>query len=139
MLHPFLHSTIELTWCPFLQILSTTNLVVVLGDSNFPVLNWQLLICTTLPSNVFRDSVFRNGLIQLVMESAHIKWDILELIMCKVPEATGDIEIGAINHLIKANHLLIYLCLILVVFVIISQSPSVGCIPKFRFLCFLHH
>ena len=55
--------------------------MIILGDFNFPSINWQTLLGTSEASSLFCDFVYNNNLDQLVTEPTHVKGNILDLIL----------------------------------------------------------
>ena len=54
---------------------------ILLGDFNFPTINWDILHGETPMSNFFCDLVFNLNLIQIINEPTHIHSNILDLIL----------------------------------------------------------
>ena len=57
--------------CNYLSALLDGNTVVILGDFNFPKINWHTLSGDSAASALFCEFVFDNNLDQLVTESTH--------------------------------------------------------------------
>jgi len=68
------------TLCDFLTICSNDKLVLI-GDFNFPTINWDILQGETPMSNLFCDLVFNLNLVQMINEPTHIHGNILDLIL----------------------------------------------------------
>ena len=72
---------------------------IILGDFNFPDINWDALTCSSPSSKLFCDFVFEHNLQQFVREPTHYKGNILDLVLSNFPELILDINIHSSNHL----------------------------------------
>ena len=92
-LPPHSCSTHSLDLCNYLSDLSGNNKVIILGDFNFPSINWQTLLGTSETSSLFCDFVYDNNLDQLVTEPTHVKGNILDLILTNVSDNIQDVSV----------------------------------------------
>ena len=54
--------------------------LIILGDFNFPDINWSTLTATSPLSSSFCDNLFSTNLIQYVNESTHLHGNLLDLL-----------------------------------------------------------
>ena len=106
-LPPYSCSTHCLDLCNYLSDLSSNNKVIILGDFNFPSINWQSLLGTSETSILFCDFVYDNNLDQLVTEPTHVKGNILDLILTIVSDNIKDVSVYSRNIPFSIDHFII--------------------------------
>ena len=71
----------------FLSNLSNaSDQLIILGDFNFPDIDWDSLSSHSLPSNQFCDLVFQTGLSQLIDIPTHNHGNILDLVLTNLDD-----------------------------------------------------
>ena len=82
------------------------NKTILLGDFNFPDINWDTLSGFSLHANLFCDLIFRFNLSQLVTSPTHICGNILDLVLCNDPDFINNLSINRSqeNHLLSDHH-----------------------------------
>ena len=78
--------------CNYLSALLDGNTVVILGDFNFPKINWHTLSGDSAASALFCEFVFDNDLDQLVTESTHCQGNTLDLILTNCSRIVHDVK-----------------------------------------------
>ena len=77
----------------FLSTIVNQYNAILLGDFNFPDINWSTISSSTLSGSLFCEFVFDHNLSQLVKDSTHIKGGILDLVLCNSPHLITDLII----------------------------------------------
>ena len=72
------HSNLLSYLCSFVTKYSN---FIILGDFNFPDINWSSLVGSSFLSNMFCDFVFQFNLVQHVSQSTHIHGNTLDLVL----------------------------------------------------------
>ena len=76
-----------------LAAINTTIPVVLVGDFNFPRIDWNGLSAPTGLSELFLNFCVRNGLSQLVKKPTHRSGNILDLLLVNEPNLVCDVEV----------------------------------------------
>ena len=63
------------------NLITLRDHIILVGDFNFPDINWDTLSGSSLSSKSFCDFVFQNNLSQLVHSPTHLKGNILDLVL----------------------------------------------------------
>ena len=90
-----------------------TSSIIILGDLNFPDINWETLLGGSQASNNFCDLVFDYNLSQLIEEPTHIGGNILDLIITNSDELVHNVVVNPHNTIIFSDHFIItfHICL----------------------------
>ena len=96
--------------CRYLSSLSDSHKVIILGDFNFPDINWHTLSGSTESSALFCEFVFDNLLDQLITEPTHRQGNTLDIILTNCPSIVCDVKV-LINNPIPSDHFVISFCL----------------------------
>ena len=78
--------------------------VIIVGDYNMPDICWSTLTGTSTFSNSFCDFMYEMNLTQLVMDSTHVKGNILDLVITNTENLISDISIADSHSLISSDH-----------------------------------
>ena len=87
-------SLVSSTIC-FLSDIVTQHACILLGDFNFPDINWRNLSSATPSGNLFCEFVFDHNLVQLVDSPTHVKGNTLDLVLCNSTNLISDVLIGS--------------------------------------------
>ena len=91
----------------FRELCSTTLSVIILGDFNFPDINWETLSGGSQVSNIFCDLVFDNNLTQLIGDPAHVEGNILDVILTSTDELACSVAVNPHNNVLSSDHFII--------------------------------
>jgi len=81
------------------------NKLILIGDFNFPTINWNLLQYDTSISNSFCDLVFYLNLVQLVDQPTHSCGNILDLVLTNIEDSIAFLSIHPVDFTpIKSDH-----------------------------------
>ena len=100
-------------WLPNSLFLYLSNLItlrdhiILVGDFNFPDINWDTLSGSSLSSKSFCDFVFQNNLSQLVHSPTHLKGSILDLVLTNSDELLSNVEVIPPHHSLSSDHYII--------------------------------
>ena len=94
------------------DLLSTHNDVIIMGDFNFPDINWSSLTGHSHTSTLFSDFMFDNNLTQHVDCPTHTRGNILDLVLTANDELVDNLVVSNPNHSIRSDHLMISLNLL---------------------------
>ena len=75
------------------NISNSSDRLVLLGDFNFPDINWDTLSGNSPVSNHLCDLIFSSGLSQLIVELTHIHGNVLGLILTNIEENIHSLEV----------------------------------------------
>jgi len=73
--------------------------VILLGDFNFPDINWDILSGHTAASNEFCDLIFQAGLYQLIDAPTHTQGNILDLLITNIENSIEDLQLHSDSQL----------------------------------------
>ena len=92
----------------FLSSIVDRHNIILLGDFNFPDINWDNLTSSSHLSNFFCDFVFDNNLLQFVKSPTHCKGNILDLILSNSPDLIYDVSVHSSDPLptMRSDHAL---------------------------------
>ena len=90
-----------------LQSLPNDSHLIILGDFNFPDINWSTLTAASPLSSSFCDKLFSMNLIQHVNESTHLHGNILDLILSNDLNLFDNISVDSAICSAKSDHHLI--------------------------------
>ena len=85
---------------------TNNNPVLILGDFNFPDINWSTLTGHSTNSNSFCDFTFDNSLSQLVSHATHNKGNILDLVLSNVPELFANCAVQQSSILLTDHYII---------------------------------
>ena len=73
--------------------------IIVVGDFNFPDIQWDTLSTTSTSSRAFCDFIFDNSLVQLINQLiiTHVKGNILDLVLSNSNEYISNLTIAPVN------------------------------------------
>jgi len=83
---------------------SITDNLIILGDFNFPDIDWDSLIGHLPAPNQFCDLVFQSSLSQLVSVPTHNQGNILDLVLTNIENNISDLQVHSVPLLIS-DHL----------------------------------
>jgi len=86
---------------------TTQHDIILVGDFNFPDINWATLSAHSPSSTSFCDFVFDSNLTQLIDSPTHSRGNILDLILTNTSHAICSIEISSIPHQMESDHAII--------------------------------
>ena len=72
------------------NLITSHDHIILVGDFNFPDVNWDTVSGSSLPSESFCDFVFQNNLSQLIRSPTHLKGNILDLVLTKLIRESVD-------------------------------------------------
>ena len=126
------NSTEECLLTLFDYIRSTANLcndkLILIGDFNFPSINWDLLQGNTPITNSFCDLIFDLNLTQLIDQPTHSGGNILDLVLTNIENSITSLTIQSANFLtFNSDHSAITFCLN------IQSSPAPKTSPYYVF------
>ena len=78
---------------------------ILIGDFNFPKINWSLEVGSDQKSRNFLDIIDETQLTQLVDFPTHVKGNILDLVLTNVPEKI--LNIDCLGNLGNSDHSII--------------------------------
>ena len=90
----------------YLEHISNGACVILVGDMNFPDVNWEQMSAGSSVSEFFCDSMFSLNLIQVIHELTHIQGNTLDTIITNEPEEIYDIIIHD-HRQTRSDHYLI--------------------------------
>ena len=93
---PSYHSDL-LSYFDFL--LTPNGKTVILGDFNFPDINWETLSGTSPHSNYFCDLIYKFNLNQFVSHPTHVKGNILDIVLSNDPDLIQNLTVDSSNSL----------------------------------------
>ena len=76
---------------------------IILGDFNFPDIDWDLLSSLSPTSNQFCDLVFQTGLSQLIDQPTHKHRNILDLLLTNLDDKISHLQINP-DQLLPSDH-----------------------------------
>lgn len=83
----------------FINLLSPCNKLILLGDFNFPDIDWDSLSGHHPHSNIFCDIVYRFNLLQYVEQPTHKMGNTLDLVLSNDTDLVNDLSIDSSqNH-----------------------------------------
>ena len=93
----------------FLSSIVDGRNIILLGDFNFPDINWDNITSSSHLSNFFCNFVFDNDLLQFVKSPTHCKGNILDLILSNSPDLNYDVSVHSSEPLptMRSDHNLI--------------------------------
>ena len=77
----------------FLSNLISTQNVILLGDFNFPNIDWSSLSSPNGPSHLFTEFAFRANLSQHITTPTHIGGNILDLLFSQSPDSVINVQV----------------------------------------------
>uniref|UniRef100_A0A1X7SRP6 Endonuclease/exonuclease/phosphatase domain-containing protein n=1 Tax=Amphimedon queenslandica TaxID=400682 RepID=A0A1X7SRP6_AMPQE len=77
----------------FLSDLISTHNVILLGDFNFPNIDWSSLSSPSGPSLLFTEFAFRANLSQHITTPTHLGGNILDLLFSQSPDSVIDVHV----------------------------------------------
>lgn len=89
--------------------MSTSELIIIVGDFNMPDICWLTLSGTSPFSNAFCDFVFNNNLIQVINTSTHMKGNLMDLVLTNTDNLIHNLKVPPSHPLIPSDHYLIFL------------------------------
>lgn len=92
----------------YLAELLINDRVLILGDFNYPDINWQAMSAVYPASDTFCDFVYDNGLTQLIQDPTHCQGNILDLLLTNSPSSVAGISVSNSNFTIASDHFPIY-------------------------------
>lgn len=88
--------------------LDNSKKLFVVGDFNFPDINWHTMTSTAQSSSLFCDYVFENNLTQMIQCPTHIKGNILDLVLTNSDDLISDIAVHPpSNTCLNSDHFFI--------------------------------
>ena len=90
------------------NIVSSFNKCVIVGDFNFPDVDWCSLLGSTSLSNLFCEFIFDCNLTQHVTEPTHVKGNILDLVLTSSNITLDQFFVNSSTDAILSDHFLIY-------------------------------
>ena len=87
--------------------MSNYSQLIVVGDFNFPDINWNLLSGSSPVSSSFCDTVFSLNLVQLVDEATHSCGNILDLVLTTIPGSIHNLYVDRLTCSSVSDHCLI--------------------------------
>ena len=93
-----------------LQLHHVSDKMIILGDFNFPDIDWDTLSGHFPASNQFCDLVFKTGLSQLIDQPTHIHGNILDLLLTNLDDNISHLQINS-DQLLTSDHYSITLSL----------------------------
>lgn len=89
------------------NLITLRDHIILVGDFNFPDINWDTLSGSSLSSKSFCDFVFQNNLSQLVHSPTHLKGNILDLVLTNSDELISNVEVIPPHHSLSSDHYII--------------------------------
>ena len=77
--------------------------LVLLGDFNFPDINWDTLSGNSPVSNQLCDLIFNTGLSQLIVEPTHIHGNVLDLLLTNIEENIHSLKVHS-DPFLSSDH-----------------------------------
>ena len=77
--------------------------IIIIGDFNFPDIDWDLLSGFSLASNQFCDLVFQTGLSQLIDQPTHKHGNTLDLLLTNLDNNISHLQINS-DQLLPTDH-----------------------------------
>jgi len=87
------------------DVISSSEHVIIVGDFNFPDINWSTLTGTTSLSTLFCDFIFDHNLVQFIDSPTHIKGNILDIVLSNT-SLINNIRVEP-SQLISSDHFLV--------------------------------
>ena len=79
------------------KLTSSFTKCIVVGDFNFPDIDWSVLMGTSNPSNCFCNFVFACNLSQHVFEPTHVKGNVLDLVFTSISVVLNDLIVHPLS------------------------------------------
>ena len=81
--------------------------LIILGDFNFPEIEWETLNSSSSSGSLLCDHLFSLNLIQLIDEPTHIQGNILDVIITNQPDQISNLTVDKSSSCSKSDHYLI--------------------------------
>ena len=89
------------------DITSSFNNCIILGDFNFPDIDWSVLMGTSHQSNCFCDLVFDCNLTQHVHDPTHVKGNLLDIVLTSQSVSFDFLIVHPLSEIDFSHHLVI--------------------------------
>ena len=86
-----------------LHLYHISDKMIIVGDFNFPDIDWDTLSGHSLASNQFCDLVFQTGLTQLIDQPTHIHGNTLDLLLTNLDDNISHLLINS-DQLLPSDH-----------------------------------
>lgn len=94
---PNLSADLESTLLNYIEKLAVIDKLLIIGDFNYPDVDWQAMSACSPPSIHFCDILFEHNLTQLVLSPTHIKGNTLDLVITNSEDIINDVRVEASN------------------------------------------
>ena len=91
----------------FRELCSTASSVIILGDFNFPDINWETLSGGSQVSNIFCDLDFDSNLAQLIEDPTHVGSNILDVSLTSNGEFVCSVAVNPHNDVLSSDYFII--------------------------------
>ena len=92
----------------FLTDLSSSfSKIIIVGDFNFPDIDWSTLMGTSISSNCFCNFVFDCNLSQHVLEPTHVKGNVLDLVLTSASVVVNHLTVHPLSVASFSDHFVV--------------------------------
>ena len=110
--------------CYLTDLSSSFNKCTIIGDFNFPDINWHTLMGSSSQSTCFCNFVFDCNLTQHVLQSTHVKGNVLDLVLTSSNVSIDHLTIHPSSVINFSDHLTITFDLFLYVSNVTISEPG---------------